>query len=90
MGLLSPVWIRLETFGSSLICMLAASARMIANDVNIWPYESVIVRFHSACVEKRLKSPGMPRKTQFWRGSAEAKTQSGLSSPEVVCLARVV
>ena len=52
--LLSPVSMKLDTPGSMLICIEAASARTDANGVNTWPNWSVMLRRQFVSAEKRL------------------------------------
>src|SRR6202035_4719598 len=72
----SPTGRKFETPGWFEIEASIASARMLANGVQISPAESVNERRHCASAVARVYVPGMPRSRQFVRfilaaGSAE-------------------
>src|SRR5262249_15364710 len=61
-----PVAIKFDTPGELLFTeTVATSPRMRKNGVIIWPLSVINVRRQSACAEKRVYSPGMPRSRQF-------------------------
>src|SRR5260370_4163325 len=84
----SPTGRKLETPGWFEIEASIASARTLANGVQISPAESVNDRRHCASAVSRVYVPGMPRSRHCDgnrpSGSADARTQRPLGLASVV------
>ena len=77
-----PVWKKLDTPGSGVIDIAAASTRAEAKGVKTWPHESTMLRRHSASADPRVESPGMPRSRQL-AGTFWAESAVGAHGPDV-------